>query len=155
MFYSKLSEKWQQKILHPSQDDFDFLDKFVLETADMELFEKEGLGDWTKDKNAYSLSKLALCSHAALLAQQYPKRRCVAIEPGIVETPMTGPMIERMGREVFNQWGGITQVHEGVKVYLHAILADNVGNGWLYSSDCKRCHFGKARKPGDPEYLGE
>ena len=49
MFYSKLSEKWQQKILHPSQDDFDFLDKFVLETADMELFEKEGLGDWTKD----------------------------------------------------------------------------------------------------------
>ena len=126
-----------------------------METLDMDLFEEEGLGDWSSENNASSLTKLALCSHAALVADQYPKLRCLAIEPGLVKTPMTRPMIERVGREALKEWGGVAQVREEVKVYLHAILSDKVGGEWLYSSDCKWCHFGRARKPGDPEYLGE
>ena len=103
---------------------------------------------WTSDKNAYSLSKLALCAHSALLARLHPRRRCLAIEPGVVETNMTKPMIGRMGREVFEEWGGVTQVDAAVKVYLHAILSEDVVSGSLYSSDCKRSHFGKVRRPG-------
>ena len=152
-YYPKVSKEWQTKLLQPQRSDLEWLSKFVMETEDMELYEKEGLGDWVSDKNAYSLAKIVVCSHAAMLAKEYPLRKCNAIEPGVVETEFTGAMFQRMGRDVFDQWGGIIQADQAAKVYMHVILnEDDVGSGYLYSSDCKRSHFGQPRKPGEPEY---
>lgn len=156
MFWKNLSEEVQQKHTSGTREDLDKIYNFVLNTDDMSLFEKEGLGDWSKEGNYYSLSKSLLNMHAALLAKQYPKMKCNAVEPGVVETDMTKPMFERMGNR--NPFGGFgyntVQTDEGVKCYLNAIIGD-VGSGHLYSCDSKRTHFGTLRKPFvDPEYDG-
>lgn len=155
-FFKNLSEKYQKIIQEGTREELDKLYNFVLETEDMSLFENEGLGDWIKDVNYYSLSKLLVNAHVAIMARQFPKMKCNSIEPGVVLTDMTKPMLERMGKEhPFEHLGYLTvPVEEGVKGYMHLIVGE-VGSGHFYSCDCKRSHVGILRKPFvDPEYEG-
>jgi len=157
LFFKNLSEQYQKIILEGTREELDKLYNFVMETEDMSLFEKEGLGDWVKEgANYYSLAKLLVCAHAATMARLFSKMKFNAIEPGVVETDMTKPMLDRMGQQhPFEHMGYPTvPVEQGVKGYMHLIVGE-VGSGAFYSCDCKRSHFGILRTPFvDPAYEG-
>ena len=108
-----------------------------------------GLGDG----NAYGFSKACTNAHTQLLAREHPHLRINACTPGYIETDMTRPYAESVGKSP--QEMGMKPPAAGARAPLFLLFGEPEGNGRYYGSDAQRSPLDRYRAPGSAPYTGE
>lgn len=150
-FVSGCDRERQRFFVNAEQDEaalWQLLKQCVRMAESGDSFRKNGLGDGA----SYGLSKALCNTYTILLARRYPKLRINACTPGFIETDMTRPQAQRMGKSPSAM--GMKSPAEGTRATLHLLFGE-VASGHYYGSDALRSPMHRYRSPGDPEYTGD
>jgi len=108
-----------------------------------------GLGDG----NPYGFSKACTNAYTVALAREHSGLRINACTPGFIETDMTRPYTESVGKSA--QEMGMKPPAAGARAPMFLLFGEPEGNGRYYGSDAQRSPLDRYRAPGSPPYTGE
>merc|ERR1711924_4331 len=101
----------------------------------------------------YGVSKALVNSITLLLARQHPNLVVNSCSPGDTLTAMTKETFKRQLAAKSPEELGLQPPELGARCPCFLMMAESVGHGWYYGSDCKRSPMDVYRVPfKDPPY---
>jgi len=120
--------------------------------------EKLGVSDSNMVGAGYGISKACLNAYTMELARKNPNLLINSCTPGFIETDLTKPIADRMGKTPTDM--GMKSPEAGAAAAEYLMMTDlkseitDYESGRYYGSDAIRSPLHKYRSPGDPAYDG-